>query len=84
MMQDSGKRWLDEYGVTCNVFRGRWSVRHCVRIYNNIRALRFSMSSRNGGKVARHQSAYNPCEKCSVMLKHISESSPSPMIQSRK
>jgi hypothetical protein len=84
MIQDSGKLWLDENGVTCNVFRGRWSVRNCFRIYNNIKILRFSMSSRNAGKVTRHQSAYNPCEKCSVMLKHIADGDPYLVTESRR
>jgi len=65
------KVWLDEYAVSCRVFKGRWSIRHCVRMYNDIKDLRIQMSSRNKGKVTRYQSSYNPCERCRVLSRYI-------------
>ena len=63
--------WLDEYAVTCRVFKGRWSIRHCVRMYFNIRDLKIRMSSRFKGKVARYESSYNPCENCEVIIRYL-------------
>ncbi len=66
-MKADQKTWLDEYAVTCRVFKGRWSIRHCVKMYNDIKDLKIHMSSRSRGKVARHESRYNPCERCRVL-----------------
>lgn len=76
-MKTDQKVWLDEYAVTCRVFKGRWSVRHCLRMYNDIRDLKIHMSSRSKGRVIRHHSAYNPCERCKVLTRYI-ESLPVP------
>jgi len=38
--------WLDKYAVTCRVFKGRWSIRHCLRIYSEIKDLKIEMSTR--------------------------------------
>lgn len=62
--------WLDRNAVTCRVFKGRWSIRHCFRMYNDIKDLKIQMSTRGGGKVRRHESAYNPCERCSVLIRY--------------
>jgi len=64
--------WLERNAVTCRVFKGRWSIRHCFRMYNDIKDLRIQMSTRGGGKVRRHESAYNPCERCKVLLEYKS------------
>ena len=66
------KLWLDEYAVTCRVFKGRWSIRHCLRMYNDIKDLKIHMSSRAQGKVTRYESCYNPCERCKVLNRYIS------------
>jgi hypothetical protein len=70
-MESDKKVWLDEYGVTCRVFKGRWSVRHCLKMYNDIKDLKIHMSSRAHGRVTRHESAYNPCERCRVLTRYI-------------
>ena len=63
-MESDQDLWLDHHAVTCRVFRGRWSIRHCMRIYSDIKDLKINMSSRSSGKVMHYQSAYNPCEHC--------------------
>jgi len=70
-MKTEQKSWLDEYAVSCRVFKGRWSIRHCLRMYNEIKDLKIQMSSRAKGKVTRHESAYNPCERCKVLANYI-------------
>jgi hypothetical protein len=71
-MKTDQKVWLDEYAVTCRVFKGRWSIRHCVRMYNDIKDLKIHMSSRAKGKVTRHESTYNPCERCKILTGYVS------------
>lgn len=63
--------WLNEYAVTCRVFKGRWSIRHCVKMYSDIKDLRIRMSSRCKGKVTRHESTYNPCEECPILAGYL-------------
>jgi hypothetical protein len=70
-MKPDQKSWLDEYAVTCRVFKGRWSIRHCLRMYGDIKDLKIQMSSRAKGKVTRHESAYNPCERCKILTNYI-------------
>jgi hypothetical protein len=70
-MKADQKRWLDQYAVTCRVFKGRWSIRHCLRMYNDIKDLKIHMSSRIKGRVTRHESAYNPCERCKVLTSYM-------------
>ena len=70
-MASDQKLWLDEYAVTCRVFKGRWSIRHCLRMYNDIKDLKIHMSSRAQGKVTRYESCYNPCERCKVLNRYI-------------
>ena len=65
--------WLNEYAVTCRVFKGRWSIRHCLKMYNDIKDLRIRMSSRAKGKVTRHESTYNPCEHCAVLANYLKQ-----------
>ena len=72
-MANEHKVWLDEHAVSCRVFRGRWSVRHCLKMYNDIKELRIHMSSRGDGKVTRYESSYNPCEHCRVLAKYTRE-----------
>ncbi|MDQ7781485.1 MAG: hypothetical protein RDU20_01305 [Desulfomonilaceae bacterium] len=74
-MKTDRKAWLDTNAVTCRVFKGRWSIRHCFRMYNDIKDLKIQMSTRGGGKVYRHESAYNPCEHCRI-LTHYMETAP--------
>jgi len=71
-MKADQAKWLERNAVTCRVFKGRWSVRHCVRMYNDIKDLKIQMSSRGGGQVTRYQSAYNPCERCRVLSQYFS------------
>ncbi len=71
-MPTDQKLWLDEYAVTCRVFKGRWSIRHCLRMYNDIKELKIQMSSRANGSVTRYESAYNPCERCKVPSRYMS------------
>lgn len=59
--------WLDSYAVTCRVFKGRWSIRHCLRIYSEIRDLKIEMATRGRGGVQRYESSYNPCEHCMAL-----------------
>ncbi|MFH0821139.1 MAG: hypothetical protein V2B18_00180 [Pseudomonadota bacterium] len=70
------KSWLEEYAVTCRVFKGRWSVQHCLRMYQDIKDLKIRMSSRAGGTVTRYESAYNPCEHCRVLSEYLREQNP--------
>jgi hypothetical protein len=63
--------WLDEYAVNCRVFKGRWNIRHCIKMYNDIKDLKIHMSSRFKGKVARYESTYNPCEHCRVLAGYL-------------
>jgi hypothetical protein len=70
-MNTDRKLWLDEYAVSCRVFKGRWSIRHCVRMYNDIKDLKIHMSSRSRGKVTRHESDYNPCRKCKILANYL-------------
>lgn len=70
-MKTDNKGWLDEYAVTCRVFKGRWSIRHCLRMYNDIKDLKIHMSSRANGRVTRHESQYNPCERCKILTQYI-------------
>jgi hypothetical protein len=71
VMKTDNKGWLDEYAVTCRVFKGRWSIRHCLRMYNDIKDLKIHMSSRANGRVTRHESQYNPCERCKILTQYI-------------
>lgn len=75
-MERERKTWLDEYAVTCRVFKGRWSIRHCMRMYTDIRDLKIRMSSRANGRVTRHESAYNPCERCKILSNYIANLPP--------
>jgi hypothetical protein len=70
-MKSDEKTWLNEFAVTCRVFKGRWSIRHCLRMSGDINDLKIQMSSRDGGKVTRHESAYNPCKGCKVMINYL-------------
>lgn len=70
-MDNDQKLWLEQNAVTCRVFKGRWSIRHCLRMYNDIKDLKIEMSSRARGKVVRHESAYNPCEHCRVLTRFM-------------
>jgi hypothetical protein len=70
-MKADQKLWLDEYAVNCRVFKGRWSIRHCLRMYNDISDLKIQMSTRAHGRVTRHESAYNPCKKCRVLANYL-------------
>ncbi len=70
-MRTDEAAWLDNYSVTCRVFKGRWSVRHCLRMYNDIKDLKIRMSSRADGKVTRHESTYNPCSRCQVLAGYL-------------
>jgi len=70
-MKADQKLWLDEYAVTCRVFKGRWSIRHCLRMYNDISDLKIHMSTRANGRVTRHESSYNPCRKCKVLANYL-------------
>jgi hypothetical protein len=65
------KLWLDDHAVSCRVFKGRWSIRHCLRMYNDIKDLKIHMSSRAHGHVTRHESAYNPCQRCKTLAKYM-------------
>ncbi len=66
-MKRDKESWLDRYSVTCRVFKGRWSIRHCLRIYSEIRDLKIEMVTRGRGGPQRHESSYNPCEHCVVL-----------------
>jgi hypothetical protein len=82
-MKTDQKGWLEEHAVSCRVFKGRWSIRHCLRMYNDIKDLRIHMSSRVRGKVTRYESAYNPCERCKILTKYIDSQPRDPEDQSR-
>jgi hypothetical protein len=75
-MRGERSSWLNEYSVTCRVFKGRWSIRHCLKMYNDINDLKIRMSSRAKGKVTRHESMYNPCETCKVLTRHMNTCCP--------
>ena len=70
-MKADQKLWLNEYAVNCRVFKGRWSIRHCLRMYNDISDLKIQMSTRAQGRVTRHESAYNPCKKCKILANYL-------------
>lgn len=70
-METDNKLWLDGNAVTCRVFKGRWSIRHCLRMYNEMKDLKIHMSSRANGRVTRHESSYNPCERCKILSNYI-------------
>jgi hypothetical protein len=72
-MENAENTWLDEYAVTCGVFRGRWSIRHCLRMYTHMKELRIQASSRAGGRVVRHESRYNPCAHCAKLTRYLDE-----------
>jgi hypothetical protein len=74
-MKSEQKVWLDEFAVNCRVFKGRWSIRHCVRMFNDIKDLKIHMSSRSKGKVTRHESTYNPCERCKILSNYVNNAS---------
>jgi hypothetical protein len=57
--------------VSCRVFKGRWSIRHCLRMYNDIKDLKIHMSSRRSGRVTKYESAYNPCQRCKVLANYL-------------
>lgn len=63
--------WLKENAVHCRVFKGKWNIRHCIKMYNDIKDLKIQMSSRFKGKVARYESTYNPCEHCPVLSRYL-------------
>lgn len=67
------KVWLDEFAVTCRVFKGRWSIRHCYRMYQDIKDLKIHVASRAKGKVTRYESTYNPCEHCKVLATYLKD-----------
>lgn len=67
------RNWLDQNAVTCRVFKGRWNIRHCLRMYLEIRDLKIEMATRGGGKVVRYESSYNPCSRCKVLAKVLKE-----------
>ena len=77
-MKTDQKTWLDEFAVTCRVFKGRWSIRHCLRMCNEIDDLRIRMSSREKGGTRRHESAYNPCRGCKVMANYLAQRTDEP------
>jgi hypothetical protein len=73
-MKRDREEWLDKHAVFCRVFKGRWSIRHCLKIYCEIKDLKIEMAIRARGGVKRLQSTYNPCENCRVLataLKNI-------------
>ncbi len=65
--------WLDENAVTCRVFKGRWNIRHCLRMYLEIKDLKIEMATRGGGKVTRYESSYNPCRRCKILARRLKE-----------
>ncbi len=67
------RTWLDENAVTCRVFKGRWNIRHCLRMYLEISDLKIEMATRGGGKVTKYKSSYNPCRRCKVLAKRLRE-----------
>ncbi|MFH0959473.1 MAG: hypothetical protein V1897_12290 [Pseudomonadota bacterium] len=68
--------WLDRNAVFCRVFKGRWSIRHCLKIYCEIKDLKIEMAIRAKGGVKRLQSTYNPCENCAVLAKALKDIQP--------
>lgn len=73
VMKREKDNWLDEYAVTCRVFKGRWSIRHCLRIYSEIRDLKIEMATRGRGGIRRYESCYNPCERCSALVNKLKD-----------
>jgi len=70
-MTSDRRLWLEKNAVTCRIFRGKWSVRHCLRIYGDIKDLRIRMATRAKGRVIHHQSCYNPCEHCTILRSYL-------------
>lgn len=70
-MTNSQQLWLEKNAVTCRIFRGRWSLRHCLRIYGDIKDLKIRMATRANGRVVHHQSCYNPCEHCTHLKTYL-------------
>lgn len=70
-MKADKKLWLERNAVSCRVFKGKWSIRHCLKMYNDIKDLKIHMSSRGNGKVTRYESAYNPCEHCKILTGYV-------------
>jgi len=73
-METNLQQWLETNAVTCSVFRGRWSVKHCLRIYGDIRDLKIRMAKRANGRVTHYQSSYNPCEHCQNLKRYWEQS----------
>lgn len=63
--------WLDKHAVFCRVFKGRWSLRHCLKMYMEIKDLKIEMAIRARTGVKRLQSTYNPCENCVTLAKAL-------------
>jgi|GEM_PF-1997060 hypothetical protein len=72
-MDTNQEQWLEKNAVTCSVFRGRWSVKHCLRIYGDIKDLRIRMATRAHGRVIHYQSSYNPCEHCQNLIRYLEQ-----------
>lgn len=72
-MKAMQRSWLDENAVTCRVFKGRWNIRHCLRMYFEIKELKIEMATRGAGKVTRYESSYNPCRRCKVLARRLKE-----------
>jgi hypothetical protein len=72
-MKVDQKVWLETNTVTCRVFKGRWSIRHCVKMYHDIKDLKIQMSTRGKGKVTRFESSYNPCEHCGILTRYVDD-----------
>jgi hypothetical protein len=70
-MKADQKVWLETNSVTCRVFKGRWSIRHCLKMYHDMRDLKIQMSTRGKGKVTRFESSYNPCEHCGILTRYV-------------
>ena len=63
--------WLDDHAVTCRVFKGKWNIRHCLRMRDEMGDLKIRMATRANGAITRHESAYNPCDHCKVLANHL-------------
>jgi len=70
-MEREKDNWLEKYAVTCRVFKGRWSIRHCLKIYSEIKDLKIEIATRSRGGVQKYQSTYNPCEHCRVLVRTL-------------
>lgn len=75
-MKTINRIWLDDHAVTCRVFKGRWNIRHCLRMYFEIGDLKIDMATRGGGKITKYESSYNPCSRCKVLAKRLKELKP--------